>query len=183
MKTKIHPSYTEAHVRCTCGNEFTTRATRDELHVEVCSNCHPFYTGKQKLMDTGGRVERFQRRMAKGRSAGCPQGRRPDSVLAVGRCPPHWRPVARRRRQRRVGAVDCRQRQTADRRQLNAQRDAPVGGQAVLEGVMMRGVAHWAVAVRKPTPEQLRRSGSRRSATREEVRSRRRGRSRSRPSR
>jgi large subunit ribosomal protein L31 len=67
MKTKIHPSYTEAHVRCTCGNEFTTRATRDELHVEVCSNCHPFYTGKQKLMDTGGRVERFQRRMAKGR--------------------------------------------------------------------------------------------------------------------
>ncbi len=69
MKTKIHPSYTEAHVRCTCGNEFTTRATRDELHVEVCSNCHPFYTGKQKLMDTGGRVERFQRRMAKGRQA------------------------------------------------------------------------------------------------------------------
>jgi large subunit ribosomal protein L31 len=67
VKTKIHPSYTEAHVRCTCGNEFTTRATRDELHVEVCSNCHPFYTGKQKLMDTGGRVERFQRRMAKGR--------------------------------------------------------------------------------------------------------------------
>ena len=54
MKTKIHPSYTEAHVRCTCGNEFTTRATRDELHVEVCSNCHPFYTGKQKLMDTAG---------------------------------------------------------------------------------------------------------------------------------
>ena len=67
MKTKIHPSYVEAHVRCTCGNEFTTRATRDELHVEVCSNCHPFYTGKQKLMDTGGRVERFQRRMATGR--------------------------------------------------------------------------------------------------------------------
>jgi large subunit ribosomal protein L31 len=67
MKTKIHPSYVQAHVRCTCGNEFTTRATRDELHVEVCSNCHPFYTGKQKLMDTGGRVERFQRRMAKGR--------------------------------------------------------------------------------------------------------------------
>jgi len=67
MKTKIHPSYIQAHVRCTCGNEFDTRATRDELHVEVCSNCHPFYTGKQKLMDTGGRVERFQRRMAKGR--------------------------------------------------------------------------------------------------------------------
>jgi large subunit ribosomal protein L31 len=67
MKTSIHPDYVQAHVRCTCGNEFTTRATRAELHVEVCSNCHPFYTGRQKLVDTGGRVERFQRRMAKGR--------------------------------------------------------------------------------------------------------------------
>ena len=50
-------------MHCTCGNEFITRATQDELRVEVCSNCHPFYTGKQKLMDTGGRVERFQRRL------------------------------------------------------------------------------------------------------------------------
>jgi large subunit ribosomal protein L31 len=67
VKAKIHPQYVTAHVRCTCGNEFMTRATKDELHVEVCSNCHPFYTGRQKLMDTGGRVERFQRRVAKGR--------------------------------------------------------------------------------------------------------------------
>ena len=67
MKADIHPSYTQAHVHCTCGNEFTTRATREELRVEVCSNCHPFYTGRQKLMDSGGRVERFQRRVAKGR--------------------------------------------------------------------------------------------------------------------
>lgn len=67
MKTAIHPDYVEAHVRCTCGNEFVTRATTPELHVEVCSNCHPFYTGRQKLIDTGGRVERFQRRVAKGR--------------------------------------------------------------------------------------------------------------------
>ena len=65
MKQGIHPEYVEAHVRCTCGNEFTTRSTKPELHVEVCSNCHPFYTGKQKLMDTGGRVERFQRRLEK----------------------------------------------------------------------------------------------------------------------
>jgi large subunit ribosomal protein L31 len=49
-------------VRCTCGNEFTTRSTKGDMHVEICSNCHPFYTGKQKLVDTGGRVERFQRR-------------------------------------------------------------------------------------------------------------------------
>ena len=67
MKTEIHPEYVEAHVRCTCGNEFTTRSTKPEIHVEICSACHPFYTGKQKLVDTGGRVERFQRRVAKGR--------------------------------------------------------------------------------------------------------------------
>jgi large subunit ribosomal protein L31 len=67
MKQGIHPEYVEAHVRCTCGNEFTTRSTKPELHVEICSECHPFYTGRQKLVDTGGRVERFQRRAAKRR--------------------------------------------------------------------------------------------------------------------
>ena len=67
MKAEIHPSYTETHVTCTCGNEFVTRSTKDEIHVEICSACHPFYTGRQKLVDTGGRVERFQRRVAKGR--------------------------------------------------------------------------------------------------------------------
>ena len=63
MKADIHPEYVLAHVRCSCGNEFTTRSTKPELHVEVCSQCHPFYTGKQKLMASGGRVERFQRRL------------------------------------------------------------------------------------------------------------------------
>ena len=67
MKQAIHPEYVEAHVRCTCGNEFTTRSTKGELHVEICSNCHPFYTGRQKLVDTGGRVERFKRRAARRR--------------------------------------------------------------------------------------------------------------------
>ncbi len=70
MKTDIHPEYVEAHVRCTCGNEFTTRSTESEIRVEICSNCHPFYTGKQKLVDTGGRVERFQRRAARRSGAG-----------------------------------------------------------------------------------------------------------------
>jgi large subunit ribosomal protein L31 len=69
MKTEIHPSYHESAVTCTCGNSFTTRSTRGEIHVEICSECHPFYTGRQKLMDQGGRVERFQRRVAKGRNA------------------------------------------------------------------------------------------------------------------
>ncbi len=67
MKTEIHPHYVLAHVHCTCGNDFMTRSTKAELHVEICSNCHPFYTGRQKLVDTGGRVERFQRRVAKSR--------------------------------------------------------------------------------------------------------------------
>ena len=67
MKAEIHPEYVVARVHCTCGNEFTTHATRDEYHLEICSQCHPFYTGRQKLVDTGGRVERFQRRVAKGR--------------------------------------------------------------------------------------------------------------------
>lgn len=62
MKTEIHPDYVTAHVRCACGNEFLTRSTEPEIHVEICSACHPFYTGKQKLVDTGGRVERFNRR-------------------------------------------------------------------------------------------------------------------------
>ena len=65
MKQGIHPDYVVATVHCSCGNTFTTRSTRSELRVEICSNCHPFYTGKQKLVDTGGRVERFQRRYAR----------------------------------------------------------------------------------------------------------------------
>ena len=64
MKTDIHPDYVLTTVHCGCGNTFTTRSTKDELHVEICSNCHPFYTGRQKLVDTGGRVERFKRRQA-----------------------------------------------------------------------------------------------------------------------
>ncbi len=63
MRTGIHPDYVEATVTCSCGNSFTTRATQDEIKVELCSECHPFYTGKQKLVDTGGRVDRFQRRL------------------------------------------------------------------------------------------------------------------------
>jgi len=65
MKKDIHPKYEEATVHCSCGNTFTTRSTKADLHVELCSQCHPFYTGKQKLVDSGGRVERFNRRFDK----------------------------------------------------------------------------------------------------------------------
>lgn len=63
MKADIHPEYNEIKVTCSCGNEFATRSTLGEdLHVEVCSACHPFYTGKQKIVDSGGRVDKFRRR-------------------------------------------------------------------------------------------------------------------------
>jgi large subunit ribosomal protein L31 len=65
MKTDIHPEYQLTTVTCACGNTFQTRSTKAELHVEICSNCHPFYTGKQKVVDTGGRVARFERRRAR----------------------------------------------------------------------------------------------------------------------
>ena len=62
MKAGIHPNYVDCTVTCACGNVIQTRSTRPEFHVEVCSKCHPFYTGKQKLVDTGGRVDRFNKR-------------------------------------------------------------------------------------------------------------------------
>ena len=65
MKTEIHPESVHATVTCSCGNTFQTRSTKAELHVEICSECHPFYTGKQKVVDTGGRVARFQKRLEK----------------------------------------------------------------------------------------------------------------------
>lgn len=63
MKTAIHPTYDDVTVRCSCGNTFTTRSTvGHDLRVELCNECHPFFTGKQKLVDSGGRVERFNKR-------------------------------------------------------------------------------------------------------------------------
>ena len=134
MKTDIHPDYREATVRCTCGNEFVTRSVAGDLHVEICSNCHPFYTGKQKLMDTGGRVERFQRKLAK--SGG-------RSKADIPSAPPRSSDLNRAGLSSRAGLPITLWVSSPE------QRDAPVGGQAVLEGVMMRGVSTWAVATRK----------------------------------
>jgi len=65
MKPGIHPDYHEVEVHCACGNSFKTRATRKEMRLEICSACHPFFTGKQKLVDTAGMVEKFERRYGK----------------------------------------------------------------------------------------------------------------------
>lgn len=62
MKKGIHPEYKKTRITCLCGNVIETRSTKENIHVEICSNCHPFFTGKQKLIDTAGRVERFQRK-------------------------------------------------------------------------------------------------------------------------
>jgi large subunit ribosomal protein L31 len=65
MKENIHPNYAAAKIICACGSIIETRSTRPEIHVELCSACHPFYTGKQKLVDTAGRVERFRKKFGK----------------------------------------------------------------------------------------------------------------------
>ena len=62
MKTDIHPEYVECSVTCACGNAFTTHSTVKKLHVDICSQCHPYFTGKQKFVDTAGRVEKFQKK-------------------------------------------------------------------------------------------------------------------------
>jgi large subunit ribosomal protein L31 len=65
MKPEIHPEYSQVTVHCACGNEFATRSTKDEIRVEICSACHPFFTGKQKIVDATGKVERFRQRYGK----------------------------------------------------------------------------------------------------------------------
>lgn len=65
MKPDIHPQYAPATVRCACGNEFVTRSVVPEIRIEICSSCHPFFTGKQKIVDSAGKVERFRQRYAK----------------------------------------------------------------------------------------------------------------------
>jgi large subunit ribosomal protein L31 len=65
MKEKIHPKYVEATVVCACGNTWKTRSTKETVHLDICSRCHPYFTGEQRIVDTAGRVERFRRRMEK----------------------------------------------------------------------------------------------------------------------
>ena len=69
MKEGIHPKYHEVEARCACGATWKTRSTKHELHLEICSNCHPFFTGRQKLIDTEGRVDRFQKKYQKVKDA------------------------------------------------------------------------------------------------------------------
>ena len=77
MKEKIHPQYDKVVVHCGCGNTFETRSTAKEIHAEICSMCHPFYTGKQKFVDTAGRIERFQKKYGTSYIKGKPPEKKP----------------------------------------------------------------------------------------------------------
>jgi large subunit ribosomal protein L31 len=70
VKPGIHPKYQRANVVCACGNQFVTQSTSPEIHIEICGRCHPFFTGKQKLIDTAGRVERFRKKYGGEKAAG-----------------------------------------------------------------------------------------------------------------
>ncbi len=88
MKQGIHPEYVECTVRCTCGNTWTTHATVPEMRLDLCDKCHPFYTGQQKLVDTGGRVQRFADKFG-GAGEGEERDRGGDPCVAAGVAPDH----------------------------------------------------------------------------------------------
>lgn len=82
MKTGIHPEYVDATVICSCGNTFQTRSTQPELRTDLCSVCHPFYTGEQRIVDTAGQVERFTRRMEAAKERGAQKSKRQRRIEA-----------------------------------------------------------------------------------------------------
>ena len=86
MKEGIHPEYTQAKIVCACGNVIETRSTRGDFHVEICSSCHPFFTGKQKILDTAGRIERFRTRYAA--APGKAEAKKPEAPPAPKKAEP-----------------------------------------------------------------------------------------------
>jgi large subunit ribosomal protein L31 len=159
MKPGIHPEYVEITVTCACGETFKTRSTKKgDLHVEICSACHPFFTGKQKLVDTAGRVDRFNKRYGKkpGRTA-TPH----SNLIPIAYCPSISHPTLNAGM---IGRSLIVHQSTSDRHNIagvivfdhdlltamsTPERDLIVGGQAVIEGVMMRTPNAYAIAVRK----------------------------------
>ena len=85
MKPDIHPKYHVVEVRCACGNTFKTRSTKADLHLEICNQCHPFFTGRQKLIDTEGRVERFTKRFGKQTAAGVREAAKASKTSKTGK--------------------------------------------------------------------------------------------------
>ena len=127
MKEGIHPVYPARELSCACGNMFVTRSTRGDFAVDVCSNCHPFYTGKQKLMDTQGRVDRFRRKYEKNAApAPSSSGRRTPNCSGGDGAPSQ------------SGASGCAPPRYNAGSHVRHEERPYIGGQAVIEGVMMR---------------------------------------------
>ncbi len=95
MKANIHPKYQEAVVTCACGATWTTRSTRTQLRTDVCSSCHPFFTGEQRIIDTAGQVERFMNRMKRARERPAPAAKAAAAPVAAPKPPKAPRPAAR----------------------------------------------------------------------------------------
>ena len=85
MKAGSHPKYEEVAARCACGNTFTTRSTKNELHLDICNQCHPFFTGRQKLIDTEGRVDRFTKRFGAQSTAGVKEAAKANKAAKAAR--------------------------------------------------------------------------------------------------
>jgi large subunit ribosomal protein L31 len=85
VKAGIHPKYEEVAARCACGNTFTTRSTKNELHLDICNQCHPFFTGRQKLIDTEGRVDRFTKRFGAQSTAGVKEAAKANKAAKAAR--------------------------------------------------------------------------------------------------
>ena len=95
MKPGIHPKYEVVEARCACGNTFTTRSTKNELHLEICNNCHPFFTGRQKLIDTEGRVERFTKRFGAQSAATIKEANAATKAAKAAKAPPATKAAAK----------------------------------------------------------------------------------------
>jgi large subunit ribosomal protein L31 len=96
MKEGIHPKYVAAKILCACGSEITTRSTAGDFHVEICSSCHPFFTGKQKIMDTAGRIEKFKNRYAAQPAAPAPKKAEPAPKVEAKKAEPTENRAAKR---------------------------------------------------------------------------------------
>ncbi len=129
MKHGIHPEYTETTVTCSCGNSFVTRSTKTDLRVELCSNCHPFYTGKQKFIDEGGRLEKFQQKLQRTEGQAGEARSRRKTKRRAGAAPvrPAMDPKAlakRAERERAKAIAEAKARQEAEKQAEEARKAA-----------------------------------------------------------
>ncbi len=120
MREGIHPKYTAAKVLCACGNVIETRSTRGDFHIEICSNCHPFFTGKQKIMDTAGRIERFKTRYA-ATPAPKPEAAKPPAPAPKAEA----KPAAPAPKKAEPAKADAKENRAAKRAKANAGKPKP----------------------------------------------------------